>query len=54
MWHRLALVATIMHPREPPYITQMSDFLKIFADKQERELTILPLGRSVNRMKCTA
>jgi hypothetical protein len=39
MWHRLALVATIMHPREPPYITQMSDFLKIFADKQERELT---------------
>jgi hypothetical protein len=34
MWHRLALLAAIMHPRKPPYITQMSDFLKVFADQQ--------------------
>ena len=30
MWHRLALMAAIMHLRKPLYITQMSDFLKVF------------------------
>jgi hypothetical protein len=31
MWYRLALMAAIMHPRKPLYITQMSDFLKVFS-----------------------
>ena len=31
MWHRLALLAAIMHPRKPQHITQMSDFLKVFS-----------------------
>jgi hypothetical protein len=39
MWYRLVLLAAIMHPRKPPHITQMSDFLKIFADEREREPT---------------
>jgi hypothetical protein len=57
MWHRLALLAAIMHPRKPPYITQMSDFLKVFwrSTDERHQVTdfLLPLARGVNRMKCT-
>jgi hypothetical protein len=57
MWCRLVLVAAIMHPRVPPYITQMSDFSKVLSRLQViglPEALILPLSRRANRIICTA
>lgn len=42
MWHRLALVVAIMHPRKPPYITQMSDFSKVFCSSFRETYSLMP------------
>jgi hypothetical protein len=42
MWRRLALVVAIMPPHRPPYITQMSDFSKVFCSGFRKTYDLKP------------
>lgn len=44
MWYRLALVVAIMHLHKPPYITQMSDFSKVFCSGFRKTYILKPIA----------